>query len=96
MCGRVWQAHDLTAFQIAGRLTMGRDPPHHHPPPHGELPLAEEDVVKMRARIADMGLLSDPTMLSLTSKEQELGEMVRLFPWIGSCVGVIHVYRTGH
>lgn len=66
---------------------MGRDP---SPPAHP--PLAENDVVKMRSRIADMGLSSVP---SLTPKEQELGGMVRLFPWPGRA-GVIHICRAGH
>ncbi|XP_006456888.1 hypothetical protein AGABI2DRAFT_122770 [Agaricus bisporus var. bisporus H97] len=60
---------------------MGRDPPHRRSSPqspnsHSEQPLAEEDVVKMRARIADMGLSSDAEVQNLTSKEKELGGMV--------------------
>lgn len=83
MCGRVWP-DTIWPLPIADRLTMGRDPPHRRSSPqspnsHSEQPLAEEDVVKMRARIADMGLSSDAEVQNLTSKEKELGGMVRFF-----------------
>lgn len=60
----------------------------HRPPQRTDSPepLSEEDIIHMKARVADMGFVlgaksrDDINSGSMTSREKELGGMVRIFP----------------